>query len=1010
MKLPFRQGIVDAQKNGLGQPQFILLSSTPGYLQLSATVTATTINVAHGSSDYLFTFNQNVDPAWGPMVPGVNNYLYWNVDIQTAAVSYGITTLEPIASATAPTTPQVDQHWFDLSTTTMKVWNGAKWQMKIRLFAGMIPNGNLSSNQTTWCYPLYQPWVAAPELTVESNPGYVMTSMFGQPLYVNGTTLEFLTAKTQVRINSTVGTSGVLSQPTNAIFPVKAGENIPSMSLVYFSGENQVGLASGNPAVNPPKIPVGIVQNELAAGEVGILHQNGEISSDSWNWSAHIGRALYCGDFGTIVTSRPSGLLAYRIGFVKNRNTIVFQVDAETLPQLYELSSSDIVINSQHPLDTTFTVNGLGERVWTISIPEATPTEDGYMTQTQASLVESHETRLDQAELDIANRSLLGHTHAISQVVDLQTTLDAKSPIGHLHPEYAPVLHTHPEYAPLVHVHAISDVTNLTSSLNDKIDKVPSAVTGNFASFAAGGGIVDSTVSLASLSTTFAFVNHTHSIAHVTGLQTALDGKAAISHTHALSSLSDVSVTSPNASDVLTWDGLAWTASAPGGASADNNEIVIGTGTGITSSPSLRYFASTNALYVNVPTVQNEDAEVIIRSGDNLNGFGHSELLLSTAFGENASDVYLTAGNAVGTRSGGSVTISSGNSMGGGIAGDVVIGGGSSDFDAGGSITVTGGTGAFGGQVSIRGGNSQDFGQGDYGGGGVDISTGTTTEPTRRSGSVVINTAASTVGAVGDITLQNLDALGQGGAINLYAGNSTAGAGGSITVLAGASNTLDGTTPSPAGNITLQAGAALVAGAAAGTLTLAAGINAVDSTGNGSILLNAGGSTRLAISATGSFSLNGNQGSAGQVLTSGGPGAPAYWAAATSTSGVKPAPMATANSAVTSMTVGSAAHHNTHTRFTASTTVTVTVAADSNWTGSQEYWENDFNPTTPGPMPTGGNLVVSKRGTGNVVFAAAPGVTINTPSTLTIGTQNGKITLIKVGPNEWDIEGNLLAA
>lgn len=422
MKLPFRQGIVDAQKNGLGQPQFILLSSTPGYLQLSATLSPTTIAVAHGGSDYLFTFNQNVDPAWGPMVPGVNNYLYWNVDVQTAAVTYGITTLEPIASPTEPVAPQVDQHWFDLSTTTMKVWTGAKWQVRVRLFAGMVPNGNLSGNPSTWCYPLYQPWVDAQQLQVDSNPGYIMTNIFGQPQYVSGTSLEFMTSKTPVRFNTTVGTAGVLSQPTNAIFPVKASENIPALSIVYFSGENSVGLASGNPATDPPRTPVGIVQTELSPGEMGILHQSGEISSDTWDWSAHIGKPLYCGDFGAIVTHRPAGLLAYRIGFVKSRTTIVFQVDAETQPQVYQAGPSDVVVSAVEPLTSAFSTNQLGERIWTLEMPAATGDNDGYMTGQQAYQLQLHGYRLTQAESDILNRAVIGHTHTLASLTDVDVT------------------------------------------------------------------------------------------------------------------------------------------------------------------------------------------------------------------------------------------------------------------------------------------------------------------------------------------------------------------------------------------------------------------------------------------------------------------------------------------------------------------------------------------------------------------------------------------------------------
>ena len=54
---------------------------------------------------------------------------------------------------------------------------------------------------------------------------------------------------------------------------------------------------------------------------------------------------------------------------------------------------------------------------------------------------------------------------------------------------------------------------------------------------------------------TFPPATHTHAVADVTGLQAALDGKAATSHTHALSALTQSSATT---GQVATWNGTAW--------------------------------------------------------------------------------------------------------------------------------------------------------------------------------------------------------------------------------------------------------------------------------------------------------------------------------------------------------------------------------------------------------------------------------------------------------------------
>lgn len=52
--------------------------------------------------------------------------------------------------------------------------------------------------------------------------------------------------------------------------------------------------------------------------------------------------------------------------------------------------------------------------------------------------------------------------------------------------------------------------------------------------------------------------SHTHTIANVTGLQTALDGKSPTSHSHTLDSLSNTTITTNTNGEILRWNGSAW--------------------------------------------------------------------------------------------------------------------------------------------------------------------------------------------------------------------------------------------------------------------------------------------------------------------------------------------------------------------------------------------------------------------------------------------------------------------
>lgn len=58
-------------------------------------------------------------------------------------------------------------------------------------------------------------------------------------------------------------------------------------------------------------------------------------------------------------------------------------------------------------------------------------------------------------------------------------------------------------------------------------------------------------------------------------------------------------------------------------------------------------------------------------------------------------------------------------------------------------------------------------------------------------------------------------------------------------------------------------------------------------------------------------------------------------------------------------------------------------------------------------IPIGTTAVLSMNGTGSASFVASPGVTIDTPSTLTIAMRYGKASVTKTGPNHWEVEGNV---
>jgi len=201
------------------------------------------------------------------------------------------------------------------------------------------------------------------------------------------------------------------------------------------------------------------------------------------------------------------------------------------------------------------------------------PTKNAVYDKIQ-SLATADISGLDTA---LAGKAPLVHTHVIADVTNLQTTLNGKAPLVHTHviADVTNLQTTLDAKAPLVHTHVIADVTNLQASLDAKASLAlvstsaaglaPTRPGGTTAFLRAdgawaapsfpGGGVttfpltINSDGGAAASPATFdgsvartisyntvgaAPLNHTHAIANVTGLQAALDSKAASVHTHVI--------------------------------------------------------------------------------------------------------------------------------------------------------------------------------------------------------------------------------------------------------------------------------------------------------------------------------------------------------------------------------------------------------------------------------------------------------------------------------------------
>jgi hypothetical protein len=168
---------------------------------------------------------------------------------------------------------------------------------------------------------------------------------------------------------------------------------------------------------------------------------------------------------------------------------------------------------------------GDGETSWN-SLPYISADVDlsGYYTSTQTDQKIALDISAASAILigQLASKSDVTHNHALATLTDVEVD-DVTSgqylkfdgsdwvPGSVTTPtsfDYEDLTNVPTTFTPSSHIHAISDITNLQTSLDGKASSA-----------------------------------HTHAISDTTGLQSALDGKAASSHTHTKSQITDFSHT-----------------------------------------------------------------------------------------------------------------------------------------------------------------------------------------------------------------------------------------------------------------------------------------------------------------------------------------------------------------------------------------------------------------------------------------------------------------------------------
>jgi hypothetical protein len=307
----FKQGLARYQEDGIGHPAF--LQRNGQYIDLIVSPDPTVFLIAHYDVDYSLTENRSIDKAWGPFTNNNNSWLFWDVDFITGEISHGFTEVMPVNGTRPPAQPiAIDQHWFDTGKKVTKVWNGATWVDKLRVFACKY------QNNATIIYNTQGSQVGLHGLLTFA--GFPLFDDENKPIqkFRKNRTGQFITSETPI--------SAQFARIANfrveaATVQAKARENIAINYAVAYYGYNEIGLARNTDSLHPA---IGIAAEPMVLSEVRSYVTKGYVQNNvNWNWSDYpVGQPLFVGPTGELIVDPPQFWTIQQIATVVDSVTI----------------------------------------------------------------------------------------------------------------------------------------------------------------------------------------------------------------------------------------------------------------------------------------------------------------------------------------------------------------------------------------------------------------------------------------------------------------------------------------------------------------------------------------------------------------------------------------------------------------------------------------------------------------------------------------------------------------
>lgn len=406
MRIYFRHGLYRAEKNAAGHA-VLTNTSSPGIVA-RATNSPIVWSIAHHEKNYTVAeYNAVVFATPSDLATAAESWLYVDLQISTGQKTYGLTRTAPTYGPVAPTNPVDDQHWFDTTQFTTKVYITASksWQERVRLVFGHW-NGLKFD-------PINYGSSVGLSVPAGTNSGTILYDATGKAL--KDSKGRFVTSVDKMFSDGAATHQFVLeSNITHAI----ANENIPAFHIVKWVDFDLVELANYTDTSNAV---VAIALNAATKGNPVELCIQGKVVNDAWNW-ANVNATLWVSESGEFSTVDPYDLQSHAkrrvpIARVVDRNTIIFE---QGLGGVGEKGDSGDVVGLVNASDNILGVTRLSVAPLNPNEPVAVGANDPILTEPRIPRAHSHPatdvtvsafhaftgTSIQQALLYIANAKL----------------------------------------------------------------------------------------------------------------------------------------------------------------------------------------------------------------------------------------------------------------------------------------------------------------------------------------------------------------------------------------------------------------------------------------------------------------------------------------------------------------------------------------------------------------------------------------------------------------------------